>query len=198
MKVFLLSSTLAGPLACCCGKLWCWGETRTRASLLNASLTCWRLATGWRDQRTAQKKCKLLFCPCTTLIADWGRTKWLTSSAKPFSSAGITSCSDAGNRSQTRGRHSQTLAKSWKRWWWKVGYGEDIKTHKLFIFFQEKEIMNQHLSVHYWHYCVPLPLPLLLGLQRVLKMYKETRTVRCCIVLSPPNFRYDSECESKK
>lgn len=60
--------------------------------------------------------------------------------------------------------------------------------------------MNQHLSVHYWHYCVPLPLPLplLLGLQRVLKMYKETRTVRCCIVLSPPNFRYDSECESKK
>lgn len=41
-----------------------------------------------------------------------------------------------------------------------------IKTHKLFIFFQEKEVMNQHISVHYWHYCVLLPL--LLGLQRAL------------------------------
>lgn len=65
----------------------------------------------------------------------------------PISSAGITSCSDAGNRSQTRGQHSQTSAKSWKRWWWKVGYGEAIKTHKLFIFFEGKEVMNQHLSL---------------------------------------------------
>lgn len=157
-----LCSPPAGLLVCYCGRLWHWEEIHTRASLLNASLTCSRPATGWSDRRTARKKCELRSVTLHHLYSITLRTvsygmlaRRLSDTGfahcKSFPSAGITSCSGAGNKSRTRGQHSQTSAKSWKRWWWKVGYGEAIQKHKLFIFFHRREAINQHLSVHYWH-----------------------------------------------
>lgn len=74
---FILLS--AGPLGCCCGRLWPWGGTHTLASPLNGSSTSSRWATGWRDLKIAQRRCKLhndmltqlSHCTNTVLTQHW-------------------------------------------------------------------------------------------------------------------------------